>query len=207
MFILKRKVFNMEDCVVQQRTDNSFFSIVDVTKVINKYRAQKQLPLVKFDHYLKQVRNKEFVDIARNKLGIEPFTRSRGRSNGSFAHPNIIIDYVMWAAPEFRWDVLEWLKDKLIEVRVGSSESFKEMSNALYPYYNKEDFRKVIIKLSMKIKKQMNVEDWNEADEASLATRDKLQSQIAKLCELVNSPDEAIKLAWELEFGKGTYED
>lgn len=203
--IMLSKDRELEGVLIQQRTKDGYFCIQDAFKAINKVRSAKELPILNFEAYLRVKANQEFLEVLKESEGVEhPYTRARGRSQGTYCHPLLMIDIFMWSCPEFKLKVLKWLSDGLIKYRKASGDSFRKLNEKLYNFYvDKDDFVKEVKHISWKLRDKIlgSSRTWNEATEQELEKRNEFLDNMQKLLGLTQNPDEAKKLAWGLSFG------
>lgn len=189
--IMKRELFGSE---ISQSSKTSFFSLTDLVSAGNSYRAKNNLPHFELSHYVKTKSFIEFKEELERKYG-EVYKPGRGRGNKTWAHPLIFIDVALAIDPKLKVEVYEWMFDNLIKFRNDSGDSFREMSAALYTRYNqKREFPKYIQRVSLYIKKQLGVDDWETATEFKLKKRDKIHEFIKLLCNVLKDTDKAVLL-------------
>ncbi len=192
--IMKRQLFN---CEISQKSKSKFFSATDLVKAGNYWRSNQKLPLFEADTYYKSIEFKEFCKEIENKYG-EARIIGRGRGIHTWIHPLIFIDMALKISPKLKIEVYEWLFDNLIQFRNDSGVSYKKMCGALYERYSsKSTFYKYIEQVAEKIKLACTVSDWNNASEAQLKKRDKIQDNITLLCNVLNNPNDAVRIAIE----------
>lgn len=185
--------------VVRQRTKDKFFSLRDTERIINMHRfyVLGESSPVRLERYFLLDTTKAFIKALQEKKGCEPYIRARGKSEG-WLHPHLFLDILLWANPEFKVEIYDWLYDYLIESRVNSSDSYRLMCGVLYEFCPRKDkFKKALTSLAQRIKEVIGVEDWNKASELQLQRRDELQTFIADLTATIRRPDEAVRLSFE----------
>lgn len=183
--------------IVRQRTKDGFFSLRDTEKVIALYRMQREdFSAVRIERYFGLDSTKAFINAIKSKKGIEPYVRARGQGE-SWIHPHLFLDILLWANPEFKVEVYDWLWDYLIKNRIDSGNSYNQMVGALWNFTsNKSLFKKAIANLANKIKDLIGVDDWNKASEDQLKERDELQRFIADLTETLRDAKQGVNIAF-----------
>ena len=63
-------------------------------------------------------------------------------------HPMLFIDFAMWINPSFKYDVLKFVYDQMIEYRKSCGDAYKEMTNAVSKIVRKGFLRVAIIKVA-----------------------------------------------------------
>ena len=125
------------DLPVFQRTKDGMFN---ATAFLNAWNANLNM---ENSTYLKKqlaefVRNKsteEYIETIMKKENKERkavILSSRGRRNGgTWMHPMLFIDFAMWLNPEFKYEVIKFVQDKMLEYRDKAGEYYKELSSAV----------------------------------------------------------------------------
>lgn len=76
-------------------------------------------------------------DLAIENLNDVIITK-RGRHGGTWMHPYLFLDFAMWLSPEFKFECMKWLHDKLIQFRDQVGDTYVNVSNALKLYAGRE---------------------------------------------------------------------
>lgn len=188
---MKRDLFGSE---ISQNTGDGFFSVSDLVKAGNRYRAMNGLDLFNLKNWLYTKSSKEFIGSLEGKYG-KVKRNSRGKNSHTWVHPLLFIDIALAISPTLRIEVYEWLFDELIKFRDGSGDSYKEMCGYLYNgSQNKREFPAYVSKVAKKIKLACNVESWETATEKQLRLRDKIHNNISLLSDVLRDNDQAVKL-------------
>ena len=122
----------------------------------------------------------------------------KGKNGGTWVHPLILIDIAMWLSPEFKYDAMKWLEDRLIQNRDLSGESYKKMASYLK---NRDDIVPVakigvvMPRVASYIKKELDVEDWNKATEKQLHQRDTIHNSFIMLLDAGVDINKALYIA------------
>ncbi len=195
----RRVVVGESQVVVRQRTKDKFFSLRDTERIINIHRftIMNEASPVRLERYFALDSTKAFISALRDKKGCEPYLAARGKSEG-WLHPHLFLDILLWANPNFKVEIYDWLFDYLIESRVNSADSFRLMSATLYEFVPRKDkFKSALVNLCQRIKDLLEVDDWNKASEIQLKRRDELQNLIADLTATIRRPKVAVDIAFE----------
>ena len=196
-FIMKTNVVmirQMGEFQVKQRTVDGFFNATSLLSQWNiEHNQQKQMV-----HFTDNKSTRQFIDeIMKQELKERDsvLLQTRGKNGGTWMHPLLFIDFAMWINPTFKYHVLKFVYDQLIEFRHYSGDSYKKMCDALYPIVGKEVFARFITEQSLKIKNACKVDNWQQATEQQLKLRDKIHNTAALIADYVNPAkviDEAI---------------
>lgn len=188
---MKRELFG---CEISQQSKTGFFSATELVNAGNKWRRINGLKDFNLSQYLKSNSFTEFKNELETKYG-NVITSSRGRNSNTWAHPLIFIDIALAINPKLKIEVYEWLFDNLIRFRNDSGDSYKEMTAAIYIRFpNKREFPGYIQRVANYIKAELKVDDWQKATEAQLKKRDMIHNSIRLLCNVLNDPNQAVKL-------------
>jgi|TARA_Y100000310_G_C20623962_1_gene784836 hypothetical protein len=191
--IMKREFFGKE---IRQNHKTGFFCINDLTHVGNMYRENKGLPKAKWVKYRKAKKPQElFESLMKQEDTAEIFKTTRGKDGATWAHPLVFFDYAMWLSADFKIAVYKWLYDNLIEFRDNSGDSYKKMCGVLIETqgYTPSKGAIVIRDLARAIKRDVGVEDWNEATSDQLKLRDNIHNDMVFALDLGNSPVQSYK--------------
>lgn len=189
--IMNRSTFGE---IISQKSKSGFFSVTELERAGNKFRAMNGLPLVRLNTYFSNSANKEFIAELEKKYG-KVKTDGRGKGNHIWVHPLLFLDIALWIDPKMKVEVYEWLMDNLLKFRNESGDSYKKMCGALYLYAkNKTLFNKNIQIIAKRIKIECGVKDWNEATEKQLKLRDRIHEFISFACDMVKDSNMAIEL-------------
>lgn len=190
--IMKRVLFGVE---VSQKSKSEMLSGTDLVRAGNKWRKSNELSEFNLSQWLKTKSTLEFIDELEKKYG-KALINGRGRSANTWMHPLLFIDCALAISPRLKIETYEWLFDNLIKFRNDSGDSYKIMCGALYVRAkDKTGFHKYAQDVANKIKLVCNVKDWQTANEKQLKVRDKLHNDIALLSDVLNSNDEAVRIA------------
>lgn len=181
--------------IVRQRTQDSFFSLSNVLRVVNNWRDDNNLPSFNFAGYIKTQNVKEFLAELESKTGKKPYIKAT-KTQGGWVHPFFMLKILIHNNPKFEISVYEWLFDNLIQNRISSGDSYTRMCGVLFRYaVNKDKFTKNIKIVARQIKDICVCDDWNKATQEQLARRDWLQNMIADLAQTLHDSTQGYKLA------------
>ena len=185
--------------VIRQNHKNGWFNATDLIQVANRYRQQIGLDKKMIADYLKTNSTKEFIKEILDRENISlAFESKKGKGGGTWVHPLILIDIAMWLSPEFKYDAMKWLEDRLIQNRDLSGDSYKKLAGYLKSRTDIIPIAKlgiVMPKIARYIKEQLKVDDWNKADEIVLQQRDAIHNNFMMLLEAGVETNKALLIA------------
>lgn len=192
--VLTRKMGEFD---VLQRTSDGMFNATGLLKQWNTYSAKKK----DLDDFLSNKATKEYITIIKSKEYYDTqnsgddreslksvFCTSRankGINAGTWMHPFLFIDFAMWLNPEFKYNVIKFVHDKLVEYRNEAGDSYRILSSAVSQIVSKEEMPKAMSSIA----KALNYVIYNnhekqlrnkQADELLLKDMTELQKDIAK---------------------------
>lgn len=198
MQVLTRKMGEFD---VLQRTSDGMFNATGLLKQWNAYSGKKK----DLDDFLSNKLTKEYITIIESKENLNTqdsgdlkvFKSNRGKNGGTWMHPFLFIDFAMWLNPEFKYNVIKFVHDKLVEYRNEAGNSYILLSAAVSQIVAKEDMPKAMASVA----RALNYVIYNNherqlrnklADELSLKELNELQKDITKLInfEFINSYDQ-----------------
>lgn len=177
--IMERK---FRDGVIRQNHKTGWFNATDLLQVANQYRLQIGLDKRFIADYLKNDSTKEFIKTILDREDLsKAYEAKKGKGGGTWVHPLLLIDIAMWLSPDFKYEAMTWLEDRLIQNRDLSGNSFKKMALSVARYYGNEVAKAGISipRIAKKIKDKLKVDDWNKTTEAKLKQRDEIQKNIS----------------------------
>jgi hypothetical protein len=190
---------NFKDGVIRQNHKTGWFNATDLIQVANRYRSQIGLEKKLIADYLRTNSTKEFIKEILDRENITlAYDSKKGKGGGTWVHPLILIDIAMWLSPEFKYDAMKWLEDRLIQNRDLSGESYKKLASYLKNRTDIIPIAKIGIvmpKIAKYIKEKLNVEDWNKASELSLKQRDLIHNNFIMLLEAGVETNKALYIA------------
>lgn len=148
---------------VLQRTSDGFFNASALLDAWNNGGNTKEIDkFLKIDttqSLIDEIKNREGNLVFGGKYGNSNFqvvTRSKikpGQKGGRpkdvlYMHPVLFIDFAMWLSPKFRYDVIKFCYDKMVEYRKDAGDAYRRMSEAVAMIVKKEFLRTSICKVS-----------------------------------------------------------
>lgn len=120
----------MGEFEIQQRTKDEMFNATNLLKQWNKSTGMKKqvehfTSLKSTEEFLKTIQDRESKD---RDYGIKI---KRGKTGGTWMHPLLFIDFAMWINPSFKYDVLRFVHDQLLEFRNESGDLTKELNSSV----------------------------------------------------------------------------
>ena len=101
-------------------------------------------------------------------------------------HPLLFIDFAMWINPAFKYDVLKFVYDQLIQYRIEAGDTYREMAAGIASISKKQEITHNITSIAKAIniivygKHQREIRN-KEAEEQSMRDLVKLQIKVAEL--------------------------
>lgn len=186
---LTRPMGNFE---VFQRTQDGFFNATALLKQWNSQSKSER----KMDNYFNVKGTNEFVDTIMKRENLHTpkmvylkSRASRGINSGTWMHPMLFIDFAMWINPEFKYDVLKFVYDQLIQYRNEAGNAYKDMCAAIASVSKNDEIAKNISKIA----KAVNIVVYGRhikearnkmAEENSMKELVSLQSNVAQLINI-----------------------
>lgn len=145
--IMTRKMGQFD---VLQRTSDGMFNATALLKQWNFNSGQQK----KIDHYFSNDSTKEFIkaiiEESKNDTAItasaenQVFTIKKGgdpKNQGTWVCALLFVDFAMWLNPSFKVKVLQFVYDKLIEMRHSAGDNYKKLTAAVcrFPDVNYAD--------------------------------------------------------------------
>lgn len=190
---MKRELFGVE---VRQKSKSEMLSGTDLVKAGNQWRVANKMSVFNFSRWLESKATKEFIAEITAKHGKAVIKSGKGGSSNTWLHPLLFIDCALSISPKLKLETYEWLFDNLIKFRNESGDSYKLMCGALFVRHtDKVKFHLYVQGVANQIKLACGVTDWQTASEDQLKKRDKLHNDIALLADVLNSNDEAVRIA------------
>lgn len=121
-----------------------------------------------------------------------------GKYGGTWVHPLLFVDYLMWISPKFHYAGLKLIYDNVLKYRDAGGDSFKRVNAALldnsYVITGREyaDLARAVaqkcevptmIEVSSSGKQKIKY-DWNAANEEVLDARTKINNQLEGIINL-----------------------
>lgn len=132
---------------VLQRTSDGYFNLTELAKFYDQYRKDNphlELPERRLDDWKSNDKTREMleelVDYKVHHTGkkryddFEPIKASkanRGDNAGTWACPEVFVDFAMWISPQFKVRVLEFVSDNLIAFRHAAGDNYTRLNLAM----------------------------------------------------------------------------
>jgi hypothetical protein len=189
---MKRELLGMQ---ISQKSKSEFFSLTDLTKAGNKWRAITELSPFDVQGYFKQKSTKDLVADLESKYGKVKIS-ARGRGQHTWVHPFLFVDVALSISPKLKIETYEWLFDSLLTNRNDSGDSYKKMSGAIWGIHpNKSTFPKTISNVAKIIQLECKCLDWQKATKEQLELRNRIQENIFLLSDFINNVDKCVEVA------------
>ena len=190
--IMKRELLGME---ISQKSKSEFFSLTDLVKAGNKWRALNGLSPFDVQGYMKQKSTKEFTQELKEKYGKVKIS-ARGRGHHTWVHPYLFVDVALAISPKLKIETYEWLFDSLLTNRNDSGDSYKKMSGAIWGIHpNKSTFHKTISNIAKTIQLECGCLDWQKANKEQLQLRNRIHENIFLLSDFIKSVDKCVEVS------------
>lgn len=205
-------VRQMGEFEIQQRTQDSMFNATMLLKQWNaKSGQQKQMA-----HFLENNSTQEFIQAIENqeisKQRNSVLLKSRGKAGGTWMHPYLFIDFAMWLNPKFKYNVIQFVYDQLIQIRHEAGDNYKVMSSAVASLVPHADVQNTIIHVAKSLNNIVYGQHFNgirnkRADASSLSEMNRIQTEIARLVELgfitnINQLGHYLRLEYQKRWGR-----
>lgn len=195
--IMKRKLFDYE---ISQKSKSEFFSATDLVRAGNAWRLSNGYEIFNLNKWLLNKSTKDFLSVLKNEYG-EIKINSTGKNSHTWVHPFLFIKIALALNPKLEVKVYKWLYDLLLKYRNDSGDSYKKMTGSiLINIPNKSKFTDTIISTAKKIKKKLNVDKWETANEEKLKLRDRIHENISLLCDVIDV-DRAVEIGIQKAIG------
>lgn len=189
--IMKRELFGKE---ISQKSKSEFFSATDLVKAGNSWRISNGLQAFNISKWFQNKAVKEFMAELEEQFGIVK-TTPRGRGKHMWVHPFLFIDIALAISPKLKIETYRWLYDELLKYRNSSGDSYKRMCGALLlTQKNATQYKAKISNTALMIRNACGVSDWQTASELQLKLRDRIQDNIAMLCDVLSNNDDAVRI-------------
>lgn len=123
---------------VEQRTKDAYFNATELLRQWNVTTGS----IKELKDYMSNKSTKELIAtiVERENLNKDnsPYLSSRGKNGGTWMHPVLFIDYAMWLNASFKYDVIKFVYDQMIEYRNECGEAYKELGQAVGKVVSKD---------------------------------------------------------------------
>lgn len=183
---LTRQMGNFE---VFQRTSDGFFNATALLRQWNKGDKKKDL-----DDFLGNKMTKEYIKVIESKENLNTqksgdlkvVKSTRGKFGGTWMHPFLFIDFAMWLNVEFKYEVIKFVYDQLIQYRIEAGDTYREMAAEIARISKREDIARNISNVASAIniivygRHQREIRN-KEAEEQSMRDLVKMQIKVTEL--------------------------
>jgi hypothetical protein len=183
---LTRQMGNFE---VFQRTSDGFFNATALLRQWNKGDKKKDL-----DDFLGNKMTKEYIKVIESKENLNTqksgdlkvVKSTRGKFGGTWMHPFLFIDFAMWLNVEFKYEVIKFVYDQLIQYRIEAGDTYREMAAEIARISKREDIARNISNVASAIniivygRHQREIRN-KEAEEQSMRDLVKMQIKVMEL--------------------------
>lgn len=190
--VLQRKMGNFD---IFQRTSDGYFDANLLLGQWNKSELRGTKRRQQMSEFTSSPKTKEFIDTISRRESHERKTvqgdfqsikevKGRMTKNGKtkdqvWMHPFLFIDFAMWINAEFKYDVIKFVYDQLIQYRNEAGDSYKDMAAAICGIVDKAE----TVKSIKEIARANNYVIYNN-HEALLRNKDADELKMRELCEL-----------------------
>lgn len=122
--IVERSIENLS---VFQRSCDKMFNATDLLK---KWNAASNVER-KMDNYFMSDKTKEYIDTIMKKEDLHTpkmvyvkSKASRGSKAGTWMHPMLFFDFAMWINPSFKYEVIKFVSDQMINYRCDAGDEY-----------------------------------------------------------------------------------
>jgi hypothetical protein len=159
--------------------------VLDATKDFT--RLDKYLANVKTVALMKELALEEVIDVKDLTL------TKRGKYGGTWVHPLIFVDYLMWISPKFHVAGLKLIYDNVLKYRDLGGDAFKVLNDTIkaniaeLPGWGYAHVSKLVgehLQIPAIIVGHKVTYDWNNATELQLKMRHDAMSSICTLLEI-----------------------
>ena len=158
--VMIRRVGNFE---LPQRTIDGYFN---ASRLVSQWNSIEGNPKRDISKYLAQNPTKELINTIAQKEGLSFSTdvgkidnqivkvtnyrkSNIGRSRKDyFLHPILFIDFAMWISPFFKYDVIKFAYDQMIEYRKEAGDAYNDLSAATQKLVGKNCMRHLMPKVA-----------------------------------------------------------
>jgi len=183
---------------VSQRTKDGMFNAGELLMQWNKSTGMTK----KVTHFMDLNQTKEFLQVLDNEVSRDSaYSVSKCKTNkdGSkiagetWMHPYLFIDFAMWINPRFKYDVIRFVYDQLIQFRHDAGDNYRGLTKAL-TRFNNVNFAQVAKGLNYIVFGLHDTDLRQKANEIQLKELTDLQNKLAFAVDMgyIRSFDELI---------------
>lgn len=198
--IMERKMMGLP---VRQDSKSGMFNANDMHSIGNEHREGLGLSQKQLASYFDLDSTSELINAVciEDNVGIEDVKISkRGKNGGTWVHPVLFVDMVMWYSPSLKAKIIKWVIDGLLSARNESGDSFKEMNKTLTKYFSEEfSSPMAYIRAANQVSNACMVgtgkDKWQMANEDQLKLRSKIQENVCLLADVTPNAGSCISKA------------
>ncbi len=165
---------------IRQEHDTKFFCLNDFLKVANAYNMQRKEETKRLDNFMQREDTLNLIKAIQDNENIAIVHKAKkGKNGGTYAHPLLLIELAMYCNKNFKYQALQWVKDKLCEYRDLGGENYKELASAIGDIHpTKMGIFMPRIANHIRAIVELGDKDWNEATQAQLKYRHKYNDSV-----------------------------
>lgn len=201
--VMKRKMGSYE---VMQRTSDSYFNASSILSQWNsrgnsERRINKYLSMSKtkdFIHEIEmnlQMANMPNADFKAVKVKKGGYTHNGRIADEVWMHPFVFLDMCMWIEPKFKVEVIKFVYDNLISLRIDAGDNYVRLMKKVYGFQDC-DFGRVAIAMNWVVFNEhcKQRRDWSNVEQAQELKQ--LESTLCSMIDtgLVNSKIELLQV-------------
>jgi len=187
--IMRREMMGLP---VRQDSKTEMFSAGDLHKIGNAHRKNLGLSEKQLASYFNLDSTSELINaicIEDNLEACDVKKSKRGKFGGTWVHPVLFVDLVMWYSPQLKAKIIKWVIDGLLSARNESGSSFKQMNSILNRQFPVEfnsplAFSQVANQVANACKVGTSKDKWQRASERQLKLRSKIQENVCLLADM-----------------------
>ena len=127
---------------VEQRTSDGYFEANSLLQQWNKNNPER-----KMNRYISSSKTEEFINEIKlreaqgqkcTRQNYQPLIKIKGRNSNNgripdrvWMTPLLFIDFAMWINPSFKYDVLKFVYDQLIEYRHSAGDNYNVLTTSI----------------------------------------------------------------------------
>ena len=204
---------------VMQRTSDGYFNI---NALVNQWNSNPNNKRRRLDDFMNSKKTKEFIETLKNdltygekspKVNNELIKVSKGKYDGFgrptsdiYVHPFLFIKAAMWINPSFEVQVIKFVYDNLISLRIDAGDNYVRLMKKVYGFQDC-DFGRVAIAMNWVVFNEhcKQRRDWSSVEQAQELKQ--LESTLCSMIDtgLVNSQMElmqVIRKMYEVKYRK-----
>ena len=109
-----KKMFSPLDIEISSNSDG-YYSLKNIVSHVNNIRKEKGKNEIQVADYLKLKDTKDFIGLCKNKTSFNPIIPKKGKGGGTYAIPEMVLDFLLWCDPSVKYDVMNWMYKNKIE--------------------------------------------------------------------------------------------